>query len=243
MRAMTKPLALTLGEPAGIGPDIALAVWTRRKELALPPFYLAGDRRFLDGRAKQAWPDKFRPQALRPREAIEAFAECPARRRYRRCGNRRARQARRFKRGSGHRLDPPRGRRRSRGPRRAPSSPTRSPRACSIAAGFKHPGHTEYLAELAADGGGAAPRPVMMLWSPTLAVIPVTIHVALREAIAQLTTRDIVETCTIAAERAEAPLRHRQSADRRQRTEPACRRGRLARQRGQRDRRAGRRRI
>ena len=65
--------------------------------------------------------------------------------------------------------------------------------------GFKHPGHTEYLAELAANGAQQPPRPVMMLWwSPTLAVIPVTIHVALREAVAQLTTRDIVETCTIA---------------------------------------------
>ena len=66
-------------------------------------------------------------------------------------------------------------------------------------AGFKHPGHTEFLAELAADGAAAAPRPVMMLWSPVLAVIPVTIHLALREAVAKLTTRDIVETCTIAA--------------------------------------------
>jgi 4-hydroxythreonine-4-phosphate dehydrogenase len=35
---MSRPLALTLGEPAGIGPDIALAVWQRRHELKLPPF-------------------------------------------------------------------------------------------------------------------------------------------------------------------------------------------------------------
>ena len=39
----------------------------------------------------------------------------------------------------------------------------------------------------------------MPSWSPVLAVVPVTIHVALREAVAQLTTRDIVETCTITA--------------------------------------------
>ena len=45
------PLALTLGEPAGIGPDIALAAWARRKEPALPPFYVVADRGFLDGRA------------------------------------------------------------------------------------------------------------------------------------------------------------------------------------------------
>ena len=54
-------------------------------------------------------------------------------------------------------------------------------------AGFRHPGHTEFLAELAA-GGGRTPQPVMMLWSPTLAVVPVTIHLSLREAIAQLSS-------------------------------------------------------
>ena len=35
-----QPLALTLGEPAGIGPDLALAVWRRRAELDLPAFYI-----------------------------------------------------------------------------------------------------------------------------------------------------------------------------------------------------------
>ena len=65
-------------------------------------------------------------------------------------------------------------------------------------AGFTHPGHTEYLAELAADGG-VVPQPVMMLWSPTLAVVPVTIHVALREAIEQLTSPLITSTTRIVA--------------------------------------------
>ena len=37
-----KPLALTLGEPAGIGPDITIAAWLRRRELNLPAFYLLG---------------------------------------------------------------------------------------------------------------------------------------------------------------------------------------------------------
>ena len=48
------------------------------------------------------------------------------------------------------------------------------------AAGFAHPGHTEFLAHLASDGG-ETPLPVMMLWCPELAVVPVTIHVPLRE--------------------------------------------------------------
>jgi 4-hydroxythreonine-4-phosphate dehydrogenase len=49
---MAKPLALTSGEPAGIGPDIALAAWLRRNEFGLPPFYLLGDRDFFADRAK-----------------------------------------------------------------------------------------------------------------------------------------------------------------------------------------------
>src|SRR5437868_10870251 len=49
---MDKPLALTMGEPAGIGPDIAIAAWLRRRELKLPAFYLLGDRDFLQQRAR-----------------------------------------------------------------------------------------------------------------------------------------------------------------------------------------------
>ncbi len=59
--------------------------------------------------------------------------------------------------------------------------------------GFGHPGHTEFLAELAA-AGGRTPQPVMMLWSPALAVVPVTIHLSLREAIARLSSDLIVTT-------------------------------------------------
>ena len=59
-------------------------------------------------------------------------------------------------------------------------------------AGFRHPGHTEFLAELAATAA-ARPQPVMMLWSPALAVVPVTIHLPLREAIAQLSSELIVD--------------------------------------------------
>jgi 4-hydroxythreonine-4-phosphate dehydrogenase len=63
-------------------------------------------------------------------------------------------------------------------------------------AGFRHPGHTEFLAELAAINGHV-PQPVMLLWSPTLAVVPVTIHLALSQAITQLTSDLIVTTARI----------------------------------------------
>ena len=45
------PLALTMGEPAGIGPDITIAAWLRRHELDLPPFYCLADRSLLAERA------------------------------------------------------------------------------------------------------------------------------------------------------------------------------------------------
>src|ERR1700755_1432346 len=51
-KAGAQPLALTLGEPAGIGPDITLFAWLRRDELKLPPFYLLGDAAFIAGRAR-----------------------------------------------------------------------------------------------------------------------------------------------------------------------------------------------
>ena len=44
---MAKPLALTIGEPAGIGPDIAFAAWLRRSEFDLPAFYLLADPAFV----------------------------------------------------------------------------------------------------------------------------------------------------------------------------------------------------
>jgi 4-hydroxythreonine-4-phosphate dehydrogenase len=56
-------------------------------------------------------------------------------------------------------------------------------------AGFPHPGHTEFLAALT----GAAGREVMMLASPMLRVVPVTIHVSLRAALDQLSTGRIVD--------------------------------------------------
>ncbi|MBM3571925.1 MAG: 4-hydroxythreonine-4-phosphate dehydrogenase PdxA [Alphaproteobacteria bacterium] len=54
--------------------------------------------------------------------------------------------------------------------------------------GFLHAGHTEYLAHLA----GAGTQSVMLLVSPELRVVPVTVHVSLRQAVERLTTANIV---------------------------------------------------
>lgn len=72
-------------------------------------------------------------------------------------------------------------------------------------AGFRFPGHTEYLAHLATLHTGAQAMPVMMLAGPELRTVPVTIHIALREVPKALTTDLIIATARITA----ADLEHR----------------------------------
>jgi 4-hydroxythreonine-4-phosphate dehydrogenase len=66
--------------------------------------------------------------------------------------------------------------------------------------GFAEPGHTEFLASLVQEATGETRRPVMMLWSPELAVVPVTIHLPLREIFDHLSADLIVETGRIVAD-------------------------------------------
>ena len=61
--------------------------------------------------------------------------------------------------------------------------------------GFRHPGHTEYLA----DKTGAGDRPVMLLACEALRVVPVTIHLSLRDAIGALDADEIVHAGTLLA--------------------------------------------
>ena len=69
-------------------------------------------------------------------------------------------------------------------------------KAALYQAGFKHPGHTEFLAELT----GVPGKEIMMLVSPYLRVVPVTVHVPLRSAIAMLTPARIVDAARTTAE-------------------------------------------
>ena len=68
------------------------------------------------------------------------------------------------------------------------------------AAGFEHPGHTEFLGALAERFYHAKARPVMMLWAKELAVVPVTIHVALAKVFELLTQDLFVETGLVVAQ-------------------------------------------
>lgn len=191
---MAQPLALTSGEPAGIGPDIAIKAWLRRNELKLPAFYLLGDRDFFAGRAK-ALGLEIKLADVRAEEALGTFADAlPVV-------------------ATGHAATALPGQPDGTSADAAlasirqavadviagrASAVVTNPIAKSVLyqAGFRHPGHTEFLAELAANGG-QPPQPVMMLWSPALAVVPVTIHLPLRDAIGQLSSDLIVSTIRI----------------------------------------------
>jgi 4-hydroxythreonine-4-phosphate dehydrogenase len=191
---MAKPLALTLGEPAGIGPDIAIKAWLCRNELNLSPFYLLGDLDFLKQRAKALGLD-VRLADVDADDASAAFAQAlpvvatgvaatalP--------GQPNDSSAQAALASIRHAVsDVQMGR---------ASAVVTNPIAKNVLyrAGFRHPGHTEFLAELSARNG-RTPQPVMMLWSPVVAVVPVTIHLALREAIALLSTDLIVTTARI----------------------------------------------
>ena len=191
---MAKPLALTSGEPAGIGLDITIEAWLRRDELKLPAFYLVGDRASVSKRA-EVLGRKVTLADVQPGDAATAFADAlpvvatghAATARPGQPDDSSADAALASIRQAV--ADVAAGR---------ASAVVTNPIAKSVLyrAGFRHPGHTEFLAELAASGGHI-PQPVMMLWSPALAVVPVTIHLSLREAIKQLSSDLIVSTARI----------------------------------------------
>src|SRR5581483_3714101 len=158
------PLAVTMGEPAGLGGEIAVQAWLRRSE-GVPPFYLIDDPERLSRLARRCgWTVPIRRLGA-PGEAAGAFAAAlPV----------------------------------------LPIGATPGAAAALVTnpinkdalyrVGFRHPGHTEYLAELA--GGGATP--VMMLASAALRVVPVTIHLSLRRAIETLSGDAIVHAGVVA---------------------------------------------
>lgn len=194
---MPPPLALTLGEPAGIGPDITFAAWRRRAELKLDPFYVLGDPKFLAARAQKVAPD-VTVVAVEPAAATAAFRTAlPV-----------------VDVGIAVTAEPGRPDESSAPAalaaiRRAvadvcagtASAVVTNPVAKNILyrSGFTEPGHTEYLAKLAEELTGVRAHPVMMLWSPELAVVPVTIHLPLREVVAKVTTDLVFETGRIVA--------------------------------------------
>jgi 4-hydroxythreonine-4-phosphate dehydrogenase len=191
------PLLLTQGDPAGIGPELILKAWLRREEARLPPFAAVADPGFLErvaqsqgwtipivpvdpSRIRAAFPDALpvvpltSPVSAMPGQPDPAYASSVIES---------IETAVRLVRDG------------------AASALVTNPIAKHVLyeAGFRHPGHTEFLAALAADAGGRVPHPVMMLWSEELAVVPVTVHIPLSAVPARLTTDLIVLTGRIVA--------------------------------------------
>jgi len=192
-----QPLALTLGEPAGIGPDLALTVWQRRVEFDIPPFYIIAEPDFLGRRA-----DKLGLSIpIERASAANAAAIFPSALPVAALGLSIS---------------------------ASPGKPDASSAPVAIAAirravadvmagsaaavvtnpvaknvlynsGFAEPGHTEFLARLVQEATGKVLRPVMMLWSPELAVVPVTIHLPLQDIFKHLSVELVVETGRIVA--------------------------------------------
>ncbi|SDA19373.1 4-hydroxythreonine-4-phosphate dehydrogenase [Methylobacterium sp. UNC378MF] len=194
------PLALTLGDPAGIGPELALSAWLGRTGPdPLPPFFLVADPDFIERLAHRLG----RPVPVAevdPETAAEVFP--------------RALPVVPLPSGASIAAEPG-----------LPDSVNAGATIESITAavefvkagrasavvtnpiakfvltrtGFAHPGHTEFLAALAVPPGRTPPRPVMMIWSPGLSVVPVTIHVPLKDVPDLLTQELVEETATIVA--------------------------------------------
>lgn len=189
------PVALTQGDPAGIGPDITLAAWLRRGELDLPPFLFLGDARILVARALQLG-------LTVPLQAADAATACDI--------FQDALPVLQIDAGISVNAGEPQvatakgtiaaiemavslsmsGR---------TSAVVTNPIAKSVLydAGFGFPGHTEFLADLATRATGKPVMPVMLLAGPKLRAIPVTIHIPLKDVPQALTSDLIVETCRI----------------------------------------------
>ena len=191
---MSGIVALTQGDPSGIGPDVALLAWSERRRLATS-FVVYGSPALFRARAERLGLAVPVVETV-PRDAAGVFAEAlPV-------------------------VE-------SGGPvRGVPGEPDVRDAAATLtsieaavlavragevdaivtspiakhvlyAADFPHPGHTEYLGALTERHWGVRCRPVMLLWSDELAVVPVTIHVPLAAVPGLLTQDLIVETVRI----------------------------------------------
>ena len=177
--ALPGPLAISLGDPAGIGPEVIAKCWDSRAEFGLPPFVAIGDPRAVaavwDGpievvddpaEADSAF-DVGLPliqlnsaQEDRPGHPSVAGAHC-----------------------SLDSLEIAVGLARSGSASAVVTGPVAKEQLYSI--GFQHPGQTEFVAERC---GVAAANVVMMLAGPTLRTVPVTTHLRLADVPAALTS-------------------------------------------------------
>ncbi|MEQ9144531.1 MAG: 4-hydroxythreonine-4-phosphate dehydrogenase PdxA [Parvibaculaceae bacterium] len=180
----TLPLAVTMGDPAGIGGDIALAAWTQRRSADLPPFFLIDNPARLKRLAGELGLAVDLAEIRSPDEAAALFGDAlpvlpidltaepvPGQL----DGANAAAVIASLEKAVALTLAGTAG--------GIVTNPIH--KQTLYAAGFEHPGHTEYLAE------ATGRTPVMMLSCPGLRVVPVTIHVPLSDVPALL-SRDLI---------------------------------------------------
>jgi len=167
---MVAPLAVSMGDPAGIGPEIIAKAWSARRKAGLAPFFAVGDARAIARvwtgpvatiDAPDAAPRVF-PKALPVLSIEDAGAITP--------GVPDSDGAR----CALHSLEVATGLTRNGAAGALVTGPVSKAQLYNI--GFTHPGQTEFVAE---RFGVAGENAVMMLAGPSLRVVPITTHVPL----------------------------------------------------------------
>jgi 4-hydroxythreonine-4-phosphate dehydrogenase len=174
------PVALTCGEPAGIGPEIAVAA--RRRLGASVPFFWIGDPRHLPEGTD--WQEIARPEralAVDPGTLPVLVHAFPA---LARPGRPDPAHAAGVIDVIARAVDLVQS-----GAASAICTAPIHKKALKDGAGFAFPGHTEFLAHLA-----GVERVVMMLACPGLRVVPATIHIPLAEVARSLTVPVLEDT-------------------------------------------------
>lgn len=186
---MIAPLALSMGEPAGIGPDLILAAWSLKGAVDVPPFVAIADPEVLTQRARKlgvavplavvdraAFADADFGHAL---PVLPVKAADPAV-----CGTPAPLNANAVTRAIALGVEL------CRSGEAAAIVTAPIHKAALAAGGFRHPGHTEYLGELAGPGR----TPIMMLAGTGLRVVPLTVHCALKDVPERLKAAPLAET-------------------------------------------------
>ncbi len=187
----TKPLVLTLGEPAGISPEITLKAWLNRQALALSPFYIIAPPSILKDTAASLKVSVPIVEITDVATAADVFARALpvlplALDGQLTIGKPNSSTGQvvidSIRLAVAHVM----------GNQAAAVVTNPIQKSVLYDAGFQYPGHTEYLADLC-----NAPLPVMMLAIPELRVVPLTVHIPLAHVSAALTHDHIVKTARI----------------------------------------------
>ncbi len=189
------PLAVSLGDPAGIGPEIITESWAQRSASNLVPFFVVGGLDVLRAAAEARGVNCPLIAIGDPEEAVEAFPQALPVLAGADCDYRPAQPDEQGAALALHSL--------AESTRMAllgkSSGVVTAPVAKSQLAkiGFEFPGQTEFLAAVS----GMAPHDaVMMLAGPTLRTVPITVHIALGDVPSALSRELIIHKARIVAD-------------------------------------------